>query len=558
MKLRNILRGFLFLSLVCFLASCNKSPNQNWEEPKDQNVDITLLNQQPSSTPQLPFDEEPHPLSISETGLSPSNGSKMVWMDQSSFVYFEDSVSNSETTNQNESFTQGQEVFSGFWIQSEMVSYQQYSRCISDGKCSNPDNTLKNVFGIEDLVTENEPITGITWFQAQNYCLYIGARLPTNAEWEIASQAKNIDAFQNQLLEWVNDRPDADVTQISSETTINDFSKGDQRVIRVIGNQELSSLNPSTAQADLGFRCVLSSDLFHVAYAPSCYLAPKSSHLANQPTSTPCPNPPVMISASCQPSGTIPEISITIDLGEDAMDRIHSITANDYTLDCEVAYTISGKTEYHCSSISLLQGQKVAVDYCFDRKLRPIEKFCSPGYQINQKSGLCELLNSSLPSSPCPTGYTELSPSTCIPLPDEENEMCPIGYFSNSSSEIQVCFPVFDCVLTNSCQTFTCLLGEVFNAERGCCIPVDEIEKGCEPGYSFDALQKTCVNSEIYPYSCQSKELVLPVCHRPPTASPTSTQIIEPEAIPTSGPPSLLDCTKVWNPITSGWDFICP
>ena len=45
------------------------------------------------------------------------------------------------------------------------------------------------------------PVTHVSWFAARRYCRYRGRRLPTIAEWEVLSDARN-PAFDEKILAW--------------------------------------------------------------------------------------------------------------------------------------------------------------------------------------------------------------------------------------------------------------------------------------------------------------------------------------------------------------------
>ncbi|MFU8802914.1 MAG: formylglycine-generating enzyme family protein [Bradymonadaceae bacterium] len=72
-------------------------------------------------------------------------------------------------------------ILSPYFILRTEVSRGAYLQCVDDGTCGNP--TSDEYDGEDDL---DLPATGLAWDQAEVYCQWISARLPTEAEWERA------------------------------------------------------------------------------------------------------------------------------------------------------------------------------------------------------------------------------------------------------------------------------------------------------------------------------------------------------------------------------------
>lgn len=77
---------------------------------------------------------------------------------------------------------------SGFRIDRTEVTQAQYARCVEAGSCTPPNDV--NV-GCETIynptASPNHPVVCVSYDQASNYCRFTGARLPTEAEWELAA-----------------------------------------------------------------------------------------------------------------------------------------------------------------------------------------------------------------------------------------------------------------------------------------------------------------------------------------------------------------------------------
>jgi formylglycine-generating enzyme required for sulfatase activity len=73
---------------------------------------------------------------------------------------------------------------SAFWLDRTEVSVRDYTRCVELGRC----RALPADGGAQRFTRPELPVTFVTWDDAQEYCAFRGARLPTEAEFERAAR----------------------------------------------------------------------------------------------------------------------------------------------------------------------------------------------------------------------------------------------------------------------------------------------------------------------------------------------------------------------------------
>lgn len=87
-----------------------------------------------------------------------------------------------------------------YWIDCYPVTCGQYRQFMAAGGYQNPKwwstqgwNWLQQnpvnqpLYWVEDAIGENHPVCGVSWYEAEAYCNFVGKRLPTEAEWEKAA-----------------------------------------------------------------------------------------------------------------------------------------------------------------------------------------------------------------------------------------------------------------------------------------------------------------------------------------------------------------------------------
>ncbi len=187
-----------------------------------------------------------------------------------------------------------------FWIDRTEVTNAMYSACVAAGQCEESEYADDSAYN-----GDNYPVVGVSWYDAQDYCQWVGGQLPTEAQWEYAARGTdgrlypwgeetptceraqfngcggrtvavgNLPAgnswvevadMAGNVWEWVADWYDSDYYDTSPSENPTGPTSGDYKVLRG-GSWNSSPVylrvayrnynNPGSRYADIGFRCVV-------------------------------------------------------------------------------------------------------------------------------------------------------------------------------------------------------------------------------------------------------------------------------------------------------------
>ena len=373
-----------------------------------------------------------------------------------------------------------QVTLSDFWIYQAKVTNQEYAICVRAGKCKAPDAV--DDFTLAELTHANDPVVGVTYAQAADYCTFVHGRLPTEAEWEKTARGPdgnlypwgsnapvcdylnfnncvgkitNVTSYkqgqsfyhaldmEGNVFEWVADWYSAlyygssatqdplgpDTGQMRSVRSSSYKSKPEQ-----IPASTRFFTSPKDHRRDLGFRCVVEDPTY---FAPLCTTFslignPPSGGPNKSPLTPDCPRVGIGLTEVCQQGkvtvvvvdSASPDPSATVT-GVATCNPV-SVTPNVFPqiYDCtsDATVTVSTSCNYPASGTAT----------------------CADHFTLNAASGLCEWDGSLTSGNACLPGRTYDPVKQCCtsqPGTPANYPICQLGSALGYVSGHPVCLP---------------------------------------------------------------------------------------------------------------------
>lgn len=474
-------------------------------------------------------------------------GTLMMWMDFSWFAYVpaaEATIGHDELETSDHAPAYRLEL-SGFWIQQSEVTNRQYLGCVSAGACTPPAVFEDHPywFGMADRA--DHPVVGVSWEQASAYCRWIHARLPYEAEWELAARGTRAATYPwgeepvdcnraNHLGCKDPAEPDAKSTHPSGKSiynvldlagnvrewvqdwhapdwypgTVGGPDTGTRRVVRGGGFLTAAtglltwlrdSLEPDRFAPDLGFRCVLNDRA--PTLAPYCQVPP----LVGEPV------PPLLVPTS-------PQIEVNGYCAAGVTGVVVQVSGgqpSDYVvfgpkglLSCQYA-----EDHLACWGAGLNQDATVVIQVCPD---------CPTGFYYDWQEEACRPLvdvgKQPVPLK-CPPGEIYIPKIGCVQAGPLEIG-CPGGFKYTSGCG---CIPEdSECAVVMETEEGTAVMDTeegvaVMEAEEG--VAVMETEEGT-------AVMETEEGTAVAEVEEGSQEMEAVVCQPSPLATCTGQTIL--------------------------------
>ncbi|MEW6717049.1 MAG: SUMF1/EgtB/PvdO family nonheme iron enzyme [Chloroflexota bacterium] len=469
----------------------------------------------PTNTPEPPPAIPVPALSLAGPGI----GTTMRWFDGSLLVYIPpgEFVMGSDEDDFEDN-PKHNIYLDGFWITRYEVTNRMYALCVDAGECTPPYIEPDTPY-YRDPSQVDEPVVGVTWGQAAQYCQWIQGRLPTEAEWEKAARGPeeniypwgdgdpnhsllNFDDYLGEtshvlsypegmsfyevldmagnVFEWVFDWYDPDFYPISPYENPIGPEEGIVRSVRGSSFASLPEQIPSALRSyldplghnnELGFRCI-------VTY-PAQLPPPLCQWTSYQPGSGPPCQPPAFDVFVTQPGRTEQPVDcdplgfeltntfcqgdyqyINLNLNQPVTNvENFMVSANGAPLSC---YPVTGAPNGLSCTGRIPSNTNVDITVCGN------------ACEENPTGGLYPR---------CPDGwYFDRGTQACVPIPNQRE--CPQGYYYDPNRH--TCLPS-----PGGSRYPQCPEGEYYDPGQQTCVRIPGGNE-CPQGFIYDQNRQTC------------------------------------------------------------------
>ncbi len=530
---------WIFLAAALLLASCEvpaggtSASTPTPTPPPTLEPSPTLAPPPPTAAPTL----------VPAALAGPQAGTTMTWLDGSQLIYIPAGIFIMGTGARNAPIKTVS--LDGYWIYSTDVTNKMYAQCVATGNCAPPALEVGSpLYSNPDY--GDYPVVGVTWDMAANYCQWIQAGLPSEAQWEKAARGANGSVYP-----WGSDRPGCDLLNflgclghLSGVTDypagrspydvldmggnvfqwINDYydegyydgmpaqnptgpGAGAMRVIRgssfesddtqiYAGLRHFGS--PAYHSRDLGFRCVVNQPK---TFAPYCQM---NSYIpTGSASSATCQSPDAEVRGNYCASKTG---FTTVQIPQGATYQINTPNYN-----CSEAVINNGQRILTCSGPSSSSGQlSVCNAACSGSPgSTGASTVCDPGYSRDATSGACIYAPVSLQPgvAGCPPGYNliDRGGTKVCAVGLNQNGECPTGLYYDSqygacvppSGNADAPYGIDNSALAG--QSYQgCVPGYSYSPNYQCCqANAGGAYPGCPLDFTFDATQNACVPTQV-------------------------------------------------------------